>query len=202
MPTISKFKTLLYICTMKNQILLGAAVAAIALSSCGGVGGGSSAKLEGKWQAVGITAPGEDSMMQEQMKMYTAQVEGMKEVDPQMAKQFGTSNLDSAKAMMRAQIAAMPEQISKNKEESVKNFNFTLQSNGVALQTAKEGIDSAAWYTAKKDELLVLDPIAMKREGNLLVFKIIYSSKDSLSLSPYQTGAEKTVIAMKKEAKK
>lgn len=146
-------------------------------------------QLTKKWQVVSFEDNHGDSMA----NAYLKSVDTITVVDTMMMLNFGTSNLDSIKSMMREDVDKEKEQ----REESAKMTSLNFKKNGYVEISNGANIDSAKWELIDKNVILsISDPSGTPRadtftieniSSNKLKFKLEQANrKVYLNLRPFK----------------
>lgn len=185
-----------------KKILLPAIVSALAIYSCGGGGVSTPSDVVGVWNFTSAEFITDDSLDNEQAKVYLSQIDTMKSIPPELAKELKTNNLDTVKAMLRNEITGQLETLKIQRQESLKGYSIEFKSDGTVIQKGSTASDTASWYTVqvKDGRLLFIDPILHKAPlgSQFLSFKIAHISSDSLRLAIYETSGVQSYVNFKK----
>jgi len=186
---------------IRKTLIIAAGAGLFSLASCQQ---GNSPNITGKWQATAIEVPSQDSMLQVQMKSQLAQIDSLTKVDSNMARHYGTSDLETIKKMAREEVNKQPEQMKKQMKEASDDFSFELMKDGQAVTFSKMATDTARWYFADEGKKLVLDPFEKKNENpnpmqaqQVMIFDIIHAGSDSLRLRVHQPVGQDVFINLK-----
>lgn len=186
-----------------KKLIIPAFLGLIALYSCNGGGSNTPSNLTGKWNATGIESPTEDSMADVQLKMYLEQIDKIDKVDPEMAKEFKTNNLDSVKSLLRERVQGQKAQMAEERKKSVDQFKIELQADGTAIVPGMEEgkHDTAVWYstTVKDKQIIFIDPVIVGKPGSMLAFQVVEQKGDEIKLAFHQSADMKAYITLQKQ---
>jgi len=186
-----------------KKILFPALISAIALYSCNSGGGVSTpSDLVGVWNLSNAEFMTDDSLDNEQAKLYLAQIDSLQKPEPEMVKEFKTNNLDSIKAILKSSIEDQLQALKTQRQESLKGYSIEFKSDGTVIQKGQTQSDTATWYSVnvKDTRLVFVDPIihGAPLGSQFLSFKVEYVGSDSLRLGIYETSGVKTYVNFKK----
>lgn len=186
-----------------KKIIIPAFLGLIALYSCNGGGSNTPANLTGKWNATSIESPTEDSMAEVQLNMYMQQIDQIDKVDPEMAKEFKTNNLDSVKSLLKQRVSSQKDQMLEERKKSAEQFKIELLSDGTAIVPGMEEgkQDTAVWYstTVKDKQILFIDPVIVGKPGSILSFQVVENSGDNMKLAFHQNAEMKAFVSLTKQ---
>lgn len=186
-----------------KKILIPSLISALALYSCSGGGSSHPSDLVGTWNISNAEFVTDDSLDNEQAKMYFSQIDSLTKVEPEMAKEFKTNNLDSVKSYLKASIQEQLQVLKSQREENLKGYSIEFKSDGIVIQKGQSQSDTAAWYAVNikdNNRLVFIDPIihGAPMGSQFLSFKVEHVSSDSLRLSIYEASGVKTYVNFKK----
>lgn len=159
---------------IKNSLFLVAGSCLLFLAACQS----SNDQLVQKWQVESFQSPMRDSML----KMQEQSIDTMSQVDTNMAKFYGTSNLDSLKILLKGQIESQKKLEADAAKQSAMEFlkdSIVIMYNGVQ-------IDSAKWVLSDDKKQLTFSPLNPTGPEKAATFDIITLTSNSLQLKMTQ----------------
>jgi hypothetical protein len=132
-------------------------------------------KIVGKWRGGYQENPMMDSLIRQQLEFIDTV--GRNTTPEQNMAEYGTSNMDSFKALMKEEITMYKAQ----QEEFMKQTIFEFRKDKVALFNFSGQIDSANWYFNEEGDL-ILDEMKLKGSGDKLTMTVIYLTDTAMKL--------------------
>lgn len=142
--------------------------------------------LAKKWKASEVDNPKQDSFLKEQEQFIDTF--GRNNDAATNIKEYGFSNVDSARASLKAAFADY-----KNMQQhSVENTWFNFGNNGVVVMNFSGQQDSAKWYFDNEGKLIIDEP-KLKGSGNTIKMEVIKLDDTTLKLKFIDNNGTSTV---------
>lgn len=142
--------------------------------------------LAKKWNAVSVDDPKQDEMLKEQEIFIDTF--GKNNDAATNLKEYGFSNVDSARESLRAEYV----DYKKMQEHAIENTWFDFNKNGIVIMNFSGQKDSANWYFDKENKL-ILDEPKLKGKGNIIKMEVITIADTLLKLKFAENGGTSTV---------
>ncbi len=175
---------------MKKSILLVALP--LALAAC------SQSKEDiiiGKWQAVKVDNPQQDSFFLEQEKFLDTF--GKAGDDAANKAIYGFSNVDSARESLKAQL----KDYKAMQQHAVENTVFNFDKAGTAIMDFSGQVDTVKWSVDKEGKYLTLEESKKSATSTSIKMEVLELTKQALKLKFTDNGGTSTVT-FKPAAKK
>jgi hypothetical protein len=167
---------------MKKSILLVALP--IALAAC------SQSKedmIAGKWQAVKVDNPQQDSFFAEQERFLdTFGKAGDAAANIAI---YGFSNVDSARESLKAQL----NDYKSMQQHSVENTIFNFDKKGTAIMDFSGQVDTVKWSIDKEGKYLTLEESKKSEAATAIKMEVLELTKEALKLKFTDNGGTSTV---------
>ncbi|HMN32314.1 MAG: hypothetical protein IT215_03290 [Chitinophagaceae bacterium] len=124
--------------------------------------------LQKKWKSVELRNP----QMDEELRLMKIYIDTVSRQAPMMQK----TDIDSLKKALQFEL----DEMLKQQHTILENTLMEFQSNGVVYITSIDGVDSALYRIEEGD--IVVDEVGLKGYGEMMKFKILSLTQDSLSL--------------------
>jgi len=183
---------------MKKYFLTICGIGMLSLTACES---GKNNNIIGKWQGVAIETPVGDSIIQERLKS----LDTVTVMDSATMSHYKTTNVDSIKALIRADFARQQEQDNTSKKEYATSLKYEIDANGKMYTHAASPMgaqtDTSVWYFADNGKKIVFDNAALAKDGmgDRMVIDILKATKDSLSLKMIDPSGGPVIFHFKKD---
>jgi hypothetical protein len=183
---------------MKKYLLTIPSIGMLLFTACES---GENKNVIGKWQGVAIETPVGDSIIQERLKS----LDTVTVMDSATMNYYKTTNIDSIKALIRADFAQQQEQDNMSKKEYAASLKYEIDANGKMYTHAASPMgnqsDTSVWYFADNGKKMVFDNAALAKDGmgDRMVIDIVKATKDSLSLKMIDPTGGPVIFHFKKD---
>lgn len=143
--------------------------------------------LQGKWQAVALDNPAQDSVLAEQRAFLDTF--GNSTTDEQNMEIYGFTNVDSA----RHEVKKVLDDYMSMQDEAIKNTRFDFRKDGTMITEFKGVVDSANWGI-NDEGMLEFEQMTSEGTPQKLSMEILYVTDTLLKLRMTENGMSSTVI--------